>query len=98
MDDVDWSDEIMQEEIFGPILPILEMNDLEASLAKLREYEKPLAAYLFTEDKAEQDLFLTRYSFGGGCINDTIMHVTNPKLPFGGVGNSGTGNYHGEAG
>ena len=93
--DVVYEDTIMQEEIFGPILPIIFFTDYDQALVKIIEHEKPLAAYLFTSDNNEKDKFLNRVSFGGGCINDTLMHVTSDYLPFGGIGNSGIGNYHG---
>ena len=67
-------------------------------LRKNIDGEKPLAAYLFTKNEEEKDKFLSFVSFGGGCINDTLMHITSDDLPFGGVGNSGIGNYHGEFG
>lgn len=88
----------MQEEIFGPILSILTYQSLKTILDKVNRMEKPLAAYLFSNNKTEKALFLSNLSFGGGCINDAVMHITNPNLPFGGVGNPGIGNYHGEYG
>lgn len=98
INDVEWSDPIMQEEIFGPLLPVLAYNDLKKTLNAINELEKPLAAYIFTTQSKEKELFLNNISFGGGCINDTIMHVANNNLPFGGVGNSGIGSYHGKYG
>ncbi|MEN5234029.1 aldehyde dehydrogenase [Sphingobacterium faecium] len=98
MTDVSWEDQVMQEEIFGPILPILTYIDLEQTYQIISQQEKPLSAYLFSNESLEKEMFLEYLSFGGGCINDTIMHVANEYLPFGGVGNSGIGNYHGEAG
>lgn len=95
MDQVTWDSDVMQEEIFGPILPILEYNDFENVLAQVRKREKPLALYLFTTDNMHEKMVLSTVSFGGGCINDTIIHLSNPHLPFGGVGNSGIGQYHG---
>lgn len=96
MVDVKAEDAVMQEEIFGPILPILTYQTLDEAEVFLLEREKPLAFYLFTEDKAVQKRFLSHISFGGGCINDTVMHLTSGEMGFGGVGNSGMGNYHGE--
>ena len=96
--DVSFDDAIMQEEIFGPILPLLPYTSFEDALSYIQEHEKPLSAYLFSNDKTEQEAWLGQLSFGGGCINDAIMHITNPNLPFGGVGQSGTGSYHGKAG
>jgi aldehyde dehydrogenase (NAD+) len=98
LDNVEWSDKCMQEEIFGPILPVMEYDDLNNTFLKVRQHEKPLAAYLFSNDRAEQELFKNDISFGGGCINDTLMHISNARLPFGGVGHSGMGNYHGKYG
>lgn len=95
---VDYEDTVMQEEIFGPVLPVISFTDYDVALAKIIEGEKPLAAYLFTSSNDEKDKLLNRVSFGGGCINDTLMHITSDYLPFGGIGNSGIGNYHGAFG
>lgn len=95
MDQVTWDSAVMQEEIFGPVLPILEYDDFGNMLTQVRSHEKPLALYLFTTDKMHENMVLSTVSFGGGCINDTIIHLSNPHLPFGGVGNSGMGQYHG---
>ncbi|CAA7195942.1 aldehyde dehydrogenase [Chryseobacterium potabilaquae] len=96
--DIDWNDPIMQEEIFGPLLPVLTFNDFNSMINSLLELEKPLSAYLFSDDSKEKKAFLERFSFGGGCINDVIMHLGNKNLPFGGVGSSGMGRYHGKFG
>ncbi|WP_434750949.1 aldehyde dehydrogenase [Paenibacillus amylolyticus] len=94
--DVDsWNAATMEDEIFGPILPIISYGHLDEVIAEIIKRPKPLALYLFTSDPAVQDRVLTEVSFGGGCINDTITHVANPRLPFGGVGHSGIGSYHG---
>ena len=98
LDHVTWDDAVMQEEIFGPILPILTYKNLETAMQTVVEGEKPLSAYLFSNDAKEQELFTQNLSFGGGCINDTLMHLSNDRLPFGGVGNSGIGHYHGKFG
>jgi len=98
LDNVSWEDAVMQEEIFGPVFPVLSFTDYDEILQKIIEGEKPLAAYLFTKNKEEKDKLLKLVSFGGGCINDTLMHITSDYLPFGGIGNSGIGNYHGEFG
>ena len=98
LDKVTWEDLVMQEEIFGPILPILTYKNLETAMQTVVEGEKPLSAYLFSNDAKEQELFTEKLSFGGGCINDTLMHLSNDRLPFGGVGNSGIGHYHGKFG
>ena len=87
---------VMKEEIFGPVLPILSYeseNDIEKIISS---FDKPLSLYLFSENKSFIDEVLKKYSFGGGCINDTVMHLVNNRLPFGGVGNSGMGAYHGK--
>lgn len=98
LDNVSWADKVMQEEIFGPILPVLSFTDLDAVIQKIKVGEKPLSAYLYSKNRKEQEKFLNEISFGGGAINDSLMHIANPELPFGGVGHSGTGNYHGEYG
>lgn len=95
IDEYDVDSPIMRDEIFGPLLPILEYSsdaDLHAVISK---YEKPLSLYVFTENKAFAAQIIQNYSFGGGCINDTIVHFLNQRLPFGGVGHSGIGAYHG---
>ena len=98
MSDVSWDDKVMHEEIFGPILPIISFKKFSDAIETILEKEKPLSAYLFSNDSNEKDQFTTTISFGGGCINDVIMHIANEHLPFGGVGNSGIGNYHGKHG
>jgi len=98
MTDVTWEDKVMQEEIFGPVLPILTYDDLDCVIAAIKEHPKPLALYLFTKDETIKEKVLSEVSFGGGCVNEALMHISNGNLPFGGVGDSGIGNYHGEAG
>lgn len=98
LDHVTWEDAVMQEEIFGPILPILTYKNLDEAIQKVIEGEKPLSAYIFSNNAKEQTKILEKLSFGGGCINDTLMHISNHHLPFGGVGNSGLGKYHGKFG
>lgn len=88
---------VMQEEIFGPVLPILSYSTSQEAVDFVANRQKPLALYLFSRSRAMQDLVTSRLSFGGGCINDTILHLATPYLPFGGVGNSGMGAYHGKA-
>ena len=88
---------IMQEEIFGPILPVFSYRSLEECVAYLNGQDRPLALYLFSQDKGRIRTVLDHCSFGGGCVNDTILHLANPRLPFGGVGSSGMGSYHGKA-
>ncbi len=98
LDHVSWEDAIMQEEIFGPILPLRSFADFEAALAEVKAQPKPLAAYLFSENSKEISQFTEQLPFGGGCINEAVMHLSNAHLPFGGVGTSGMGNYHGKYG
>lgn len=95
---VTFRDPVMAEEIFGPILPVIGYSDLGAILAEIKARPKPLALYLFTNDAALKERVLREVSFGGGCVNDTLMHLSSSRLPFGGVGASGMGSYHGEAG
>ena len=96
MDHVTPEDAVMQEEIFGPVLPVLTFDTIDEAEAFVRDRPHPLALYLFTESKAVKERFLRRVSFGGGCINDTIIHLATSRLGFGGVGNSGMGAYHGK--
>ncbi len=91
-----WEDPIMEEEIFGPLLPIVTYDSLEEVISQIQSRPHPLALYLFSENTAHQDLITSRLSFGGGCINDTVVHLATPHLPFGGVGSSGMGAYHGK--
>lgn len=95
MDLVTPGDAIMQEEIFGPVLPVLSFDKTEQAFSFVLEREKPLAAYLFTGSRETRRQFLDRLSFGGGCINDTIVHLATSHMGFGGVGGSGMGAYHG---
>jgi aldehyde dehydrogenase (NAD+) len=96
LDEPKMDSKVMQEEIFGPILPILSYKT-KADIEKIiLSFEKPLSLYLFTQNKSFVDEVLQKYSFGGGCVNDTVIHLVNNKLPFGGVGNSGMGAYHGK--
>ncbi len=89
-------DPVMQEEIFGPVLPVIAYDTLEEAIAFINSREHPLALYLFSEDKPTQDRFLRAVPFGGGCINDTIIHLATSRMCFGGVGHSGMGSYHGK--
>lgn len=89
---------VMQDEIFGPILPVLPIRSVEEAVDFIRQKPEPLALYLFSQDKAAQKLVTRSLRFGGGCINDTMLHAASPHLPFGGTGRSGMGNYHGKAG
>ena len=94
--DVDPSSPVMQEEIFAPILPVIPWQTLDEAIAFVQERPRPLALYLFTGDKAVERRVLGACDFGGGCVNDTIIHLASPGLPFGGVGPSGMGQYHGK--
>lgn len=96
MTDMTWEDPIMQDEIFGPILPILTFENINEVIRAVRSKPKPLALYLFSTDTVIQERIINEISFGGGCINDTIMHLGNYDLPFGGIGQSGFGSYHGK--
>ena len=98
IDNVDFSNKIMKEEIFGPILPVIEYEDIFNIIKKLKFMDKPLAMYIFSEDQDHIDRLTYDLSSGGVCINDTIMHLSNPNIEFGGVGESGTGGYHGKYG
>lgn len=95
MDDVTADDSVMQEEIFGPIMPIISYDSIDEAESFIRDREKPLALYIFTKNKSIEKRFLNHISFGGGCVNDTIMHLATSGMGFGGVGNSGMGSYHG---
>ena len=96
LDHVSYDDAVMQEEIFGPIMPIIDFEDFNTVISRLKSIDHPLALYIFTNNKEEEQKALTNVPFGGGCVNDCIMHLTNDNLPFGGVGKSGMGSYHGK--
>ncbi|MDO5640215.1 MAG: aldehyde dehydrogenase [Neisseria sp.] len=96
LDGIGWENPVMQEEIFGPILPVLSFSDLSDAIGQIQARPKPLALYAFTRSAANERRLLAEISFGGGCINDTLVHLANSALPFGGVGASGMGSYHGQ--
>ena len=98
MDHVTFSDPVMQEEIFGPLLPVLTWDSLEEAVTTIHSMPHPLALYLFTRDKKAAGYVTTHCGFGGGCINDTIIHLATSEMGFGGFGESGMGSYHGKAG
>jgi len=98
MENVPFTSPLMEEEIFGPIFPMMEFVHIEDVIAQLKEREKPLALYYFTKNKRNIHKMLNETSSGGVCINDTIIHCANERLPFGGIGNSGLGHYHGRYG
>lgn len=94
--DVDLRSGVMQEEIFGPVLPVISFSSDEEVKEIISQHPDPLAFYLFTKSKEEEDKWLGTVAFGGGCVNNTALHFTNNRLPFGGRGNSGLGRYHGK--
>ena len=95
---ISFEDEIMKDEIFGPILPVLSFTDLNEAIKIVKERPKPLSCYIYSKNRKTIDKLLTEISFGGGAVNDSLMHLSNSNLPFGGVGLSGIGSYHGKAG
>lgn len=95
---ISWEDAIMQDEIFGPILPILSYNHLDDAIREVKNRPRPLSCYVFTKTTSMREKILAEISFGGGAVNDALMHISNPHFPFGGVGESGIGAYHGEEG
>lgn len=98
IDGIDWKNDIMRDEIFGPILPIITFDRLDEAVRKVKSLPKPLALYFFSNSHRNQQAIIRNLSFGGGCINDTMLHYVSPCLPFGGVGQSGMGSYRGKAG
>lgn len=98
LNNITWDDAVMGEEIFGPLLPILTFDTLDEALDTVEAHPHPLALYFFSEEKAAQKKVLDTCRFGGGCINDTIIHLATSDMPFGGVGESGMGSYHGRVG
>lgn len=91
-------DAVMQEEIFGPILPVMAYEKIDDAIAEVKKYPKPLSCYVFTSDTQKRDKILKEVPFGSGAVNEAVMHISNLNLPFGGVGDSGIGSYHGEEG
>ena len=98
MDNVTYADAVMGEEIFGPILPLLTYDDFDEMISAQKDLPKPLALYLFTSNKKHVKRVVTELSYGGGCINDVVIHLATSAMGFGGVGESGMGSYHGKAG
>lgn len=96
LDGITWESPVMEDEIFGPILPIITYKDLPLLLRQIRKLSKPLSAYIFSETERAIEFFLENLPFGGGCINDTVSHVGSAHLPFGGIGPSGVNSYHGK--
>ena len=98
MDNVTWEDAVMQEEIFGPILPVLTFEDMDEVIRTVNSREKPLALYIYAQDKAVVRAVTSRCIYGGGCVNDCVIHLATSHMGFGGVGESGMGAYHGKTG
>ena len=96
LDNVAWDNPIMQNEIFGPILPVFTYQHFSEVITRVNKMPKPLAFYYFTNNRQNAESMIRDTSFGGGCINDTLLHFVNPRLPFGGIGHSGIGSYHGK--
>ena len=98
MDNVTFEDKVMEDEIFGPIMPILNFESIDEVISILNNKPRPLALYLFTNDKKVVEKVTSRCNYGGGCINDVVVHLSTSSLGFGGIGESGMGSYHGEDG
>ncbi|MBQ9759209.1 MAG: aldehyde dehydrogenase family protein, partial [Opitutales bacterium] len=98
MDNVTEADAVMGEEIFGPIMPVLSFDSFDSVVDDLKNKDKPLALYLFSNDKKRIERVMTELSYGGGCINDVVIHLATSEMGFGGVGESGMGSYHGKDG
>jgi aldehyde dehydrogenase (NAD+) len=98
LDEISWDDPVMREEIFGPILPVIGYTKLDEAITMINDKPKPLSLYFFSEDKQKQSKIVRETMSGGICFNDTVMHLAVPSLPFGGIGASGMGRYHGKAG
>lgn len=98
MDGVTFEDAVMQEEIFGPVLPVLAYDSFDGAIAKINSMPHPLALYIFTSDKAAAEKITSRCGFGGGCVNDVVIHLATSEMGFGGFGGSGMGSYHGKNG
>ena len=98
MDNVTWDDAVMQEEIFGPILPVLTFENLDEVISTVNGHEKPLALYIFAQNKSVIRAVTSRCVYGGGCVNDCVIHLATSRMGFGGVGESGMGEYHGKTG
>jgi aldehyde dehydrogenase (NAD+) len=98
LQNITFDDSVMKEEIFGPILPVLEYDNLSEVIEKIKQMPRPLSCYVFTSNKEIKNRVTREISFGGGCINEAVMHISNSNFGFGGVGDSGIGAYHGEAG
>jgi aldehyde dehydrogenase (NAD+) len=98
LNNVTFEDAVMQDEIFGPILPVISFTRLDEAIKQVKERPKPLSCYIYSKNRKQVKRILNEISFGGGAVNDSLMHLSNSNLPFGGVGASGIGSYHGKAG
>lgn len=98
LNNISFEDKVMEDEIFGPILPVISYEDIDWAIAQIKSKPKPLSLYIYSKDKTTVEKVLNEVSFGGGAVNDSVMHIANPNLPFGGVGFSGIGAYHNKAG
>ena len=98
LDRVTWNDPVMSEEIFGPVLPVITYDSIDHAIARINAMPHPLALYIFTSDKTLAKKVTTRCGFGGGCINDVVIHLATSEMGFGGFGESGMGSYHGKDG
>ena len=98
MDNVTFGDAVMQEEIFGPVMPVLTYDSIDEVIRNINSMPHPLALYIFTGSKTVADVITSRCGFGGGCVNDTIIHLATSEMGFGGFGASGMGSYHGKDG
>ena len=96
--DVKEEDKLFSEEIFGPIMPVYLFKDHDEAIELIEKNPNPLALYIYAKDKKVYNRYVNEVPFGGGCINNGLLHLGNPELPFGGIGNSGQGNYHGKSG
>ncbi|HIC31359.1 MAG TPA: aldehyde dehydrogenase family protein, partial [Flavobacteriaceae bacterium] len=96
IDEPSLDSKVMEDEIFGPILPVISFKNLDEVHSIINSYPKPLSLYVFSTNTTQAKKLIKEFSFGGGCINDTVVHFANHRLPFGGVGNSGIGAYHGK--
>ena len=98
LQNISFEDEIMEDEIFGPILPVISFTHIDETINYVKSRPKPLSCYIYSKNNATVNRLLNELSFGGGAVNDSIMHLVNERMPFGGVGESGIGNYHGKYG
>jgi aldehyde dehydrogenase (NAD+) len=97
LDNISWDDPVMRDEIFGPLLPVIGYDSLSEVISRVRELPRPLGLYFFSNKRQDTERIINEIAFGGGCINDTLLHYASPHLPFGGIGSSGIGSYHGKA-